>query len=58
MGNVYVFSRIKAVFFYDCVTVGVIVITVLGAEVEGGVPVFPLFKPFLPRASGEELNAG
>ena len=38
--------------------VGVVVITVLGAEVKGGVPDFPLFKPFLPRASGEELSAG
>ena len=65
MGNVYVFSRIKDslvpqvfVFFYDCVAVGVVVITVLGAEVKGGVPDFPLFKPFLPRAPGEELSAG
>ena len=38
--------------------VGVVVITMLGAEVKGGVPVIPLFKPFLPRASGEELSAG
>ena len=34
------------------------VITVLGAEVEGGVPVLPLFMLFLPRAQGEELSAG
>ena len=40
MGNVYVFSRIKVVFsfFYDCVAVGVFVITMLGAEVNGDVP--------------------
>ena len=34
------------------------VITVLGAEVEGDVPVLPLFMLFLPRAQGEELSAG
>ena len=33
-------------------------ITMLGAEVKGDVPDIPLFKPFLPRASGEELSAG
>ena len=38
--------------------VGVVVITMLGAEVKGDVPDFPLFMPFLPRASGEELSAG
>ena len=38
--------------------VGVFVITMLGAEVKGDVPDIPLFKPFLPRASGEELSAG
>ena len=37
---------------------GVVGITVHGAEVEGGDPVIPLFKPFLLRASGEELSAG
>ena len=35
-----------------------VVITMLGAEVKGDVPDFPLFMPFLPRASGEELSAG
>ena len=45
-------------FFYDCVAVDIGVITVLGAEVEGGVPVLPLFMLFLPRAQGEELSAG
>ena len=34
------------------------VITVLRAEVEGDVPVLPLFMFFLPRAQGEELSAG
>ena len=34
------------------------VITVLRAEVEGDVPVLPLFMLFLPRAQGEELSAG
>ena len=30
----------------------------LGAEVKGDVPDFPLLMPFLLRASGEELSAG
>ena len=38
--------------------VDVVVITMPWAEVKGDVPDIPLFKPFLPRASGEELSAG
>ena len=38
--------------------VDVVVITMPWAEVEGDVPDIPLFKPFLPRAPGEELSAG
>ena len=38
--------------------VDVVVITMPWAEVKGDVPDIPLFKPFLPRAPGEELSAG